>query len=215
MHFEILTLTPNEATLAAAILSAVISAVVSGLIARYMISHSADYGEQIKSIHETLASLAHTQEEFRRQQATAVANEKERKDAEEMRAEAARWKPTVSLSSKIDGNQLVNTLIIKSSQSFFLQEVSLVSSTGAKLFDYPMNKPITSSTGFGVPITQESLGIVASSSHSSQIYPNVFDGRLRYKVQLEADTTSSYTGELPFHAQMPMVGNTCFYKLIG
>ncbi len=214
MSFEIPTLTPNGATLAAAILSAVISAVVSGLIARYMIRHSANYGEQIKSIHETLASLARTQEELRRQQATATADEKEREEAEEMRAEAARWKPTVTLSSRVDGNQQVNKLIIQSPQSFWLQEVSLISSTGAKIFDYPMNKPITSSVGFGIPISQESLNLIANSSQSFFKH-GAFEGRLRYKVQREGNAAAEYTGELPFHAQQVSVGNACFYQLKG
>lgn len=114
----------------------------------------------------------------------------------------------------MEGNQQVNTLKLKSIRSFCLLEVNLISPSGAKIFDYPMNKPIGCSTGFGVPITHESLNLIANSS-STFFQHCYFDAKLRYRVVLERGDVGEYVGELSFRAQQTMVGNTCFYKLSG
>ena len=137
----------GEITLIAAVASAGISGAVSFFTARYVIKHGPNYEQQIKtvndtiddlnqnldSLHETIGALAGTQEELRKQQAEQAQREEGRYEAQEKKEEAARWKPTARIESKIDGLQIVNKLILKSSQRFFLLEVSLLSQTGAQL----------------------------------------------------------------------------------
>lgn len=208
------SLSTSEIAILAALVSAIIAAIVSVLTTRYTVKHGPNYGEQIKGLHETMGALARTQEEFRQQQANLGEEERERHTNQEKRAELARWKPDVTLSSIVEGNQQVNKLSLKSIRSFCLLEVSLMSSTGAKVFDYPMNKPIGCSTGFGVPITQESLNMIANSSQTF-FQHSYFDATFRYRATLESGDGSEFTGELPFRAQQTFVANTCFYKLTG
>ncbi len=207
------SLSNGEITVLASVVSALIAAGVSILTTRYTLRHGPNYKEQIDSIHKTIDALAKTQEELRKQQANQAAEEKRRYEDGERRAEQARWKPEVKISSTTEGNQWVNKLVLKSNRAFSLLEVSLVSLEGAKMFDYPMNKPVVFTTGFGVPITDESLSLFASSS-STHFNNSSFDVKLRYRVSLEVGG-GEYVGEIPFRAQFVQSGSGMVYKLSG
>lgn len=211
----------GEITLIAAVVSAGISGALSILTTRWAIKHGPNYEDQIEGLdekfeglHETIGKLAQTQEEFRKQHAEQAADDKRRFEAEEARAEQARWRPMVHISSVVEGNQQVNKLVLKSQRQFCLLEVSLLSPSGAKIFDYPMNKPLGCSTGFLVPITHESLNLIANVTQTF-FQHSYFDAKLRYRVSLENGDAADTTAEVPFRAQQVTVQNTCYYKLTG
>jgi hypothetical protein len=143
-----------------------------------------------------------------------AAEERRRFEAAEKKNEQSRWKPDVTLSSVMEGDQQINKLSLRSIRSFCLLEVCLMSPSDAKIFEYPMNKPIGCSIGFGVPITHESLNLIANSSQTF-FQHGYFDAKFRYRVALENGDVSEFIGELPFRAQQVFVANTAFYKLIG
>jgi len=209
----VLSLTPNEATIAGGLAGAALGAVASIFTTRYLVKHGPNYGEQITNIHGTLAALAETQENLRQQMARTAADEKERHVAVEKRAEAARWKPEVRIETKVDGDKQANTLILKSAQSFALTEAALISPSGAKLFDYSVMGSKLFSTGFSIPLPQESLNKVAAISPSF-FQQETFSGSLRYTVKREKEPVP-YTGEIPFQGQRIYVGQNACFKLNG
>lgn len=202
------------AALAGAALGGIIGGVVSIFTTRYIVKHGPNYDEQIEGLHETIGRLAKTQEDLRLQQEEQAKEERELRVAQERKAEEARWKPQVEIVSSSDGIKQCNRLSLRSNRRFFLIEVSLLSQSGAKIFEYPMNKPCGCSTGFGVPITHESLVLIANSSQTFA-QRGYFDAQLRYRVSLETGEASDYVGELPFHAEQVFVSNTCFFRLAG
>lgn len=176
--------------------------------------HGPNYEEQIEGLHETIGALAKTQEDFRQQHLRATEDEKERLAAEEKKAEAARWEPTATIERKVEGQQYMNKLILKSPQSFRLLEVSLLSSKGAKLLDYPMKDSWLSSTSFGFEIPHGSLNTVAEISPTF-FQDETFDGALRFKVQLDGKDPITYVGEIPFHGGREYVQRVCSFRLRG
>jgi hypothetical protein len=144
------SLSNGEITLIASILSALIAAVVSVLTTRYTLRHGPNYEKEIKGIRETIGELAAAQNRLVEQQTEQATEDRRRFETAEKKAEQSRWKPEITLLSVVDGNQQANKLVLKSIRSFCLLEVSLISSSGAKIFEYPMNKPVGCSTGFGV-----------------------------------------------------------------
>jgi mannitol-specific phosphotransferase system IIBC component len=209
-----LFLTPNQAAIVASLSAAAISAIVSFFTAHYIVKHGADYGKQINNIHETLAALARTQDELRQQQALMFEAEKQRRSEEEQRAESARWKPKAWITSKAEGNEQVNKLCIQSAQSFSVIEVSLFSTTGAKLCEYPVLGWKLSSTGFSIPITHQSLLQIANTSQSF-FQSGSFEGMIRYSVQRDGRDVGSFTGEIRFRADSVSVASTQWFKLSG
>lgn len=207
-------MTPNQATIVAALLSAVISALVAVFTSRYLIKHGANYQKQIEDLRASLESIAQTQEGLRLQQEKAAEEERLRHEVAEKRKEAARWKPQIDIRSVAQGNQQINTLNFKSERSFYLREVSLLAPNGAKVFDYPMNKQPVASTGFSVPVTHESL-IQLSNSSSTYGINGKFEGKFHYKAEQENCVGSTFEAELPFRAEMTIVANTLFFRLIG
>ncbi len=211
-----LGITPNEAALIGAFggaaLGGIIGVVGSVFIARYTVKHSANYSGQIETINTVLGSLAATQEEMKQQYTQFVADEKQRHEANEHRAEAARWKPEARLESKVEGVEQVNKLILKDPANFFLMEAALVTTGGAKIVYYPVLSGV-STTGFSVPITHESLNRITSNNQQF-FQTETFNGAIRYRAKREKDG-ASYTGEIPFHGERVYLHNTCFYKLSG
>ncbi len=188
------SLSNGETTLIVALLSAGISAGVSLLTARYIIKHGPNYEEQIDSLHETIGTLARTQEELRKQQAEQAENEQNRHELQEKRAEAARWKPKVWIISKVENNDQVNILRLESSEEFALLRVSLCVEGGAVIHDYPTEGLKVTTKGFTLQITRESLNKIANHSASySQL--GVFGGSLRYTVHRGGQ---DYTGRDSF-----------------
>jgi len=184
-------ITPNEATITGAVLGAILGAVfgciASLLTARYTIKPGANYGAQISDIHKTLDSLAKTQADLKLQQAQALEQENERHQVQEKKAEAARWKPNALINSSVQGTEQVNTLRLESPQEFAITEASLVSTSGAKLHDFPVNEPKVFSTGHSVPIVHKSLLMISNNSQS-YFQTNSFQGGIRYKALREDGT---------------------------
>jgi hypothetical protein len=215
----------GEMTLIASLAGVALGGVIGGVVAifttRYLVKHGPNYGEQIdalqeqfEGLHETFGRLTQTQEDFRLQQAERDQREEQRHENREKKEEAARWKPDVHISSRGEDNRQVNKLVLKSNRQFCLLEVGLIAPSGAKVFDYPMNKPIGCSTGFGVPIISESLNIIASSS-DTYFQQSYFDAKLRYRVALETGDAGDYVGEIPFRAESILINNNGFFKLSG
>jgi hypothetical protein len=211
-----LGITPNQATLIGALggaaLGALIGGAVSFFVARYTVRYSANYSGQINTINQALTSLAATQEEMKQHYAQSIAAEKQRQDENERRAEAARWKPQASIESKVEGVEQVNKLILKDQADFYLTEVSLLSSGGAKLIDYPVMAKVAT-TGFSVPITHASLNKITCNNQQF-IATETFGGAIRYTAKRAKDG-ASYTGEIRFHGERVYLNSTCFYKLTG
>jgi Major Facilitator Superfamily len=80
-----------------------------------------------------------------------------RRQTDEEKAEAARWKPSASIVSAVEGQEQVNKLVLKSHLQFALLEATLLSTSGAKLHDYAVDGAKVFSTGFSVPIVHASL----------------------------------------------------------
>jgi hypothetical protein len=207
-------MTPNQATIVAALLSAVISALVAIFTSRYVIKHGANYQKQIEDLRSSLDSIAQTQEGLRIQHEKAADEQKLRHELAERRKEAARWRPEVTICSVVQGNQQANTLNLKSAQSFLLRGVSLLTSNGVTVFEYPMNKQPVSSTGFSVPVTHESLVQIANSSSTYGI-SGTFEGKFHYKAERENGDGSACEDDLPFRAEMAIVANTVYFRLVG
>ena len=96
--------------------------------------------------------------------------------------------------------------------NFYLTEVSLIASGGAKLIDYPVTAGVAT-TGFSVPITHESLNRITANNQQF-LKTETFSGTIRYTAKREKDS-AIYTGEIPFHGERVYMLNTCFYKLTG
>lgn len=206
-------LSNREITLLAAIVSAVVSGIVSIFTTRYSLKHGPNYEGQIEGLHETIGSLARTQEELRKQQAEQAHQESERYAAQEQRAEAERWKPGAVIEGKVEGNEFTNKLILKSTDSFRILEVSLVSVSGAKIDDLALKDSWVDSTGFGIQIPGSLINKLAEISPTF-FKEETFEGKLRFKVQRVKDG-ASFTGDIPFHGSRTQVGNNGFYVLRG
>jgi hypothetical protein len=207
-------MTPSEVTLVAALLSAVISAIVSVLTTRYVVRHGPNYGERIDKLSGTIAELANTQEELRKQQAQEAMDESERHAAMERKAEAARWKPAATIESTLEGQQYVNRLLLKSAQEFRVLEVGLLAPGGAKLHDFPQQENWVSSKGFAITISQDVLNKSVDISPTF-FMQETFGGSLRYRVERNGAEPVYFTGEIPFHGKRAYVQNTCSYRLSG
>ena len=205
-------LTPNQASLVGAFGGAALGGVVSFLVAVYTIRRSPNYEKQIQSVYEALASLAKTQEAFREQQEKLGIIEKNHREIEIRRAEAALWKPKAWITSAVEGNEQVNKLILQSPQEFCINEVALISSSGAKLHEYPVMGPKVFSTGFSIQLSHASLILIANSSQE-YFQHEAFEGALRYSV--ERQDSELCEGELPFRAETVFVHNTLWFKLTG
>ena len=212
-----MALTPNEATIAGAVLGAGLGAIFGGLISyvtvRYTLKHGPNYGEQISDIHREFHALAETQENMRLQMVKDSKAEQERHITRERKAEAARWKPTAKILSAIQGSEQANVLRLESPKQFALTAASLISPSGAKLYDYPVNGPKVYSSGCSVALPHQSLLLSANSSQSFA-QRNVFDGSVRYTAVRQDDGTE-YTGDVPFHAETVYVASTLGFKLQG
>jgi hypothetical protein len=114
------------------LVSAFVAAVVSVLTTRYTLKHGPNYTAQINGLHDTIESLAKTQEELRKQQAEQAEREGARHEAELKRLEGAKWKPEAKIIAVNEGQEHVNKLSIVSVGKFRLINVSLLSETGAK-----------------------------------------------------------------------------------
>ena len=107
----------------------------------------------------------------------------------------------------------MNKLILKSHIEFALVEVSLLSPSGAKLQDYPVEGEKVFSKGFSVPITHASLLKIANNDQSFFQF-STFQGSIRYSVIRQLDGVRS-SETLPFHAEAVTVTNTQWFKLTG
>jgi hypothetical protein len=136
-----------------------------------------------------------------------------RRQADEERAEAARWKPSASIVSRAEGQEQVNTFTLKSHLEFALVEASLLSPTGAKLHDYLVDGEKVFSKGVSLPITHASLLKIANSSQSYFQF-NTFHGSIKYTVIRQSDLIR-FNGVLPFQAATVTVANTLWFKLAG
>jgi hypothetical protein len=86
-------LTANEVSLVGAFGGAVVGGVISLLVARYTIRRGPNYESQIKGVYDVLASLAKTQEAFRVQHETFRRMDKNEREKERIKAQAALWRP--------------------------------------------------------------------------------------------------------------------------
>ena len=102
------TLSTTEIAILVTIPSGVIAAVVSIFTTRYTVKHGTSHNTQITDIHSSLAALAKTQDELK--QPCTMTQGAERLAMEDARAEAARWKPSVKIISKVQGNEQWNIL---------------------------------------------------------------------------------------------------------
>jgi hypothetical protein len=136
-----------------------------------------------------------------------------RQQADDEKVEAARWKPSASIASMVEGQEQVNKLNLTSHLEFALVEASLLSPTGVKLHDYPVDSVKVFSKGFSVPIIHASLLKIANNSQSYFQF-NTFQGSIKYTVVRQNDGIQ-FSSVLPFHAETVTVGNTLWFKLTG
>lgn len=198
-------LSPTQVSLIGVFGSTALAGVVSFLVARYTLRNNPNYEEKIQSIYQVLASLAQTQEAFRQQHEKSLL-------VEQKQIQATQWRPKAHITSEVEGNEQVNKLILKAQQEFCVNEVSLLSSSGTKLHEYPVMGPKVFSQGFSIPISHASLILIANSSQS-YFQHSTFEGKFRYSVALQDSVSSE--GELPFHAEITFVNNTVWFKLKG
>jgi hypothetical protein len=197
-------------------LSAIIAAVVSILTTRYTLKHGPNYAEQINGLHDTIGSLARTQEELRKQQAEQAQREDARYAAEVRRIEAAKWKPIANIINVNEGREHVNKLSIGSTDDFRVIEVSLLSESGAKVYEFPFNlglfsKPVR---GQNIPIPHSALNQAAGASSTYGPDGN-FTGAIQFTVERAEGEQVRYTGEVKFTASDIMLGNTRWFHLVG
>ena len=207
-------LTPNEATIFAAIAAAVIapllSIVTSVLTTRYTLKHGPNYEKQISDLNKSLSALTETQGQLVRQQTAAEEGAEQRRVVEEQRREAERWKPDAKLQSVYEGTDLKNELILKSPQEFSILEVAVLSASGAKLAEIPTDKGV-SSTGFRVHVRHpDILKLVNGNLEFGRM--GSCSGALRYRVT-RGDT--GYDGTIPFRAEREFRNNTGWVRLVG
>jgi len=136
-----------------------------------------------------------------------------RRHADEERVEAARWKPSASIVSLVEGQEQVNKLNLKSHMEFALLEAALLSTSGVKLHDYAVDGDKVFSKGFSVPISHASLLKIANSSQS-YFQSSTFEASIKYAVVRQTDGIQ-FSGILPFHAESVSVINTLWFKLTG
>lgn len=210
-------ITPNEATIAGAVLGAALGALFGGIVsfltARYTLKHGPNYEKQITNIHHEFHALAKTQEDMRLQMVEDSKAEQERHVTQERKAEAARWKPAAKILSSVQGSEQANVLRLDSSRQFALTAASLISPSGANLYEYPVNGPNVFSSGCSVSLVRESLLLLANSVQPPRPFGG-FDGSVRYTTMRQDDGTE-YTGHVPFHAETVIVADTLWYKLQG
>lgn len=210
------SLSNGQVTLFAALISALVSALIAAAVSifatRYALRHGPNYEERIVGLQDTIGKLAATQEEFRRQHAAQAEEAKVRLAEADRKAEAARWRPTATLDSKIAGKRYVNTLVLKSFDAFRLLGVSLFTSSGAKLEEYPTKEGWVDSKGFAFPIPDASLYKAAEAS-PTWFSQKKFDGKFHYIAQRVMDG-AQFEGEIPFHGERAYQ-NDCSFKLSG
>ena len=197
------------------LVSALVAAIVSVLTTRYTLRHGPNYSEQILGLHETIGSLAKTQEELRKQQAEQAKREQEHHDVEERRLEAANWKPYAEIIAMNEGREHVNKLSIISSEKFRVLDVGLFSDSGAKVCDI-VKWDLTGEAvaGRSVIIPNSGLNQIASGS-PSYFQLGRFAGAVRFTVERAEGENVRYTGEVKFTAQTTMLGNAQWYHLVG
>jgi hypothetical protein len=203
------SLSNGEITLIASLLSALIAATVSFLTTRYTLKHGPNYEKQMEGLRETIGSLARTQEELRKQQAEQAERDRER-------YEAAQWRPTASIINVDEGREHVNKLSLVSTDKFRLLEVSLLSDTGAKVHEFPvqMNAFSDPVVAQNVPIPHSVLVQLAKTSPTYFQFER-FEGAVRYTVERDGDSPVKFTGEVKFSASATTLGNTRWFHLVG
>jgi len=199
----------------ASLVSALVAAVVSILTTRYTLKHGPDYSGQIRGLHDTIQSLAKTQEDLRQQQAEQAKREEERHKAQLKRLEAANWKPHAEIISVNEGLEHVNKLSIISADKFRVISVSLLSETGAKVHDILKNDltaEVVSAKNIKIP--HPALNQLAARS-PTYFQLSKFDGAIQFTVERADGEEALYTGELKFTAESTMLGNTMWFHLVG
>jgi hypothetical protein len=199
----------------ASLLSALVAALVSIFMTRYTLKHGPNYSEQIRGLHDTIQSLAKTQEDLRKQQAEQAKREEERHGAELRRLEAANWKPQAEIISVNEGLEHVNKLSIVSLHKFRVIDVTLLSETGAKVHDILKNDPTGEAVvGKNIKIPHTALNQLASRS-PTYFQLGKFEGAVRFTVERAEGEKALYTGEIKFTAENMMLGSTKWYHLVG
>lgn len=201
----------STATIIGGLAGAVLGSITSIFTTRYIVKHGPNYEAQIRGMSEHLGKLAITQEDMREEQRRRNEAEESWRQQQDRAAEAARWKPQASIESKQVGNEQVNRLLLHCPEDFFVRSVSLLSPSGAKILEYPVEK--VASKGFGVPITHASMNQIAELSPMWQMTER-FNGVIGYSGTRAKDG-QPYSGTLPFHGERIWLNNTAFYKLSG
>ena len=111
--------------------------------------------------------------------------------------EEQKWEPLVSLVLKVEGQEQVNTLSLKSPVEFALVEAALLSSSGIKLHQFPVEGDRVFSRGFSVPIDHKSLLKIANNDQGYLRFGLFFEGVLSYRVVRQSDGINSAVG-FPF-----------------
>lgn len=209
-------LSNGEITIIASLLSALIAAGVAILTTRYTLKHGPNYEEQIKGLRETIGSLARTQEELRKLQVEQAKRENERYEAQLKRSEAAQWKPTARIINVNEGQEHVNKLSIESIDTFRLLDVSILSTTGAKVHQCPLQASAFGDgvVGQNVPIPHSALAKLANTSPTYRQF-ETFEGTVRYTVERDGENPTKFTGEVKFSASPTTLGNTRWFHLVG
>lgn len=135
---------------------------------------------------------------------------------ENERYEAAQWKLTALIINVNEGREHVNKLSLGSTDKFRLLEVSLLSNTGAKVYEFPfqMNAFRDPVVGQNVPIPHSAL-VQLANIRPTYFQFETFEGALRYTVEREGDSPVRFTGEVKFSASMTTVGNARWFHLVG
>jgi hypothetical protein len=118
------------------------------------------------------------------------------------KGDPAIWKPRAALQSQDNGAELRNELVLKDSNCFALLSVALLSPQGAKLADIRTDQNIVS-TGFSVQITQADILKLWNRNFRS--------GSIEYTVRQD----TSYTGTIRFEAEIVVIRNTDWIRLVG
>jgi hypothetical protein len=214
---NIIGMTPNEATLIGGIGGAALGAIFGGVTSifttRYLAKHGPNYSAQIDSTNDALAALAATQEEMRKQHATAFESDKEHREKQGRIAEAAQWKPRASMIAVNEGQEHVNKLSIMSVGQFILREVYLLSDSGARVYKFPQTWGCPC-VAINVAVPHRALTELAGKSVTYGVH-GWFDGILEYTIEKVGEDPIPYTGELKFRATTMMLGNTQWFDLAG
>ena len=197
------------------LVSALVAAIISIFTTRHTLKHGPNYSEQIRRLQDTIQSLAKTQEDLRKQQAEQAKREEERHEEELRRLEAANWKPQAKIISVNEGLEHVNKLSIVSFDKFRVIDVSLLSETGAKVYEILENNLTGEAiVGKNIKIPHTALTQLASRS-PTYFQLSKFEGAVRFTVERAEGEKALYTGEVKFTAESRMLGNTMWFHLTG